>query len=121
MKTGSLDFGDECTDSFNNGCKKDAGDTGIYLNPVMSAKLTTKDSFNMKYGRVQVKAKMPAGKWIWPAIWLLPKDEVYGGWPTSGEIDLVEARGNDVASCPIGRNQFATTLHLGPQPDRDAW
>lgn len=36
------------------------------LNPIRSAKLTTVDSFAFKYGRVEVKAKMPTGDWLWP-------------------------------------------------------
>lgn len=42
------------------------------LNPIQSAKVSTSGSFHMKYGRVEVEAKLPAGDWIWPAIWMLP-------------------------------------------------
>lgn len=42
------------------------------------------------YGRVEVRAKLPQGKGTWPAIWMLPKDWKYGGWPKSGEIDIME-------------------------------
>ena len=42
------------------------------------------------YGRVDVRAKLPAGRGLWPAIWLLPDVFKYGGWPASGEIDLME-------------------------------
>jgi beta-glucanase (GH16 family) len=52
------------------------------------------ESFNMRYGRVEVMAKLPKGDWIWPGIWLLPKGDVYRQWPASGEIDIVESRGN---------------------------
>ena len=37
---------------------------------------------------------MPLGDWLWPAIWMLPAEHVYGQWPASGEIDIVESRGN---------------------------
>eukprot|EP00927_Polykrikos_kofoidii_P084418 TRINITY_DN8886_c0_g1_i1.p1 TRINITY_DN8886_c0_g1~~TRINITY_DN8886_c0_g1_i1.p1 ORF type:complete len:482 (-),score=79.60 TRINITY_DN8886_c0_g1_i1:103-1485(-) len=43
--------------------------------------------------RVEVKAKLPWGKGTWPAIWMLPTDKAYGGWPDSGEIDIMEAVG----------------------------
>ena len=33
---------------------------------------------------------------LWPAMWMLPRDEVYGPWPLSGEIDMVESRGNNL-------------------------
>jgi len=65
--------------------------------------LRTAESFAFKYGRVEVKAKTPVGDWLWPAIWLLPKDQEYGQWPASGEIDIFESRGND-ASYPAGGN-----------------
>ena len=60
----------------------------------MSGKLTTLESVAIKYGRVEVKAKLPKGNWLWPAIWLLPKYQEYGSWPASGEIDIMESRGN---------------------------
>ena len=62
---------------------------------------------------------MPKGDWIWPAIWMLPKNAEYGNWPSSGEIDIVESRGN--ANCPNGVNSFGSTLHWGPDWATDAW
>lgn len=51
---------------------------------------------------------------------MLPEDSVYGGWPASGEIDIAESRGND-ESYPRGRNLITSTLHWGPDPQRDAY
>lgn len=42
------------------------------------------------YGRLELRAKLPAGRGLWPALWLLPDNNTYGGWPSSGEIDLME-------------------------------
>jgi len=42
------------------------------------------------FGRLEVRAKLPPGRGLWPAIWLLPDKFSYGGWPASGEIDLME-------------------------------
>lgn len=56
-----------------------------------SARLSTKNLGDWKYGRFEMRAKMPFGQGTWPAFWMLPTDEVYGGWPKSGEIDIVEA------------------------------
>lgn len=39
----------------------------------MSGKLTTKEPISIAYGRVEVKAKLPKGDWLWPAIWMLPR------------------------------------------------
>lgn len=49
--------------------------------------------FAKKYGRFEFRAKLPLGRGVWPALWMLPQDEKYGGWPASGEIDVMEARG----------------------------
>lgn len=55
-----------------------------------SARLVTKNKGDWKYGRIEVKAKIPAGTGMWPAIWMLPTKWEYGGWPQSGEIDIME-------------------------------
>ncbi len=55
-----------------------------------SARLISKNKGDWKYGRIEVKAKLPQGRGIWPAIWMLPTDWKYGGWPASGEIDIME-------------------------------
>lgn len=59
--------------------------------PFSSARLRTKYQGDWKYGRVEVRAKPPRGQGAFPAIWMLPTDDVYGGWPHSGEIDIFEA------------------------------
>ena len=61
--------------------------------PYTSARLTTRDAAHgrWRYGRVEVCAKLPPGKpGLWPAIWMMPSRSVYGKWPLSGEIDLME-------------------------------
>ena len=55
-----------------------------------SARMITKGRGDWKYGRVEVKARLPKGRGIWPAIWMLPTKSAYGGWPKSGEIDIME-------------------------------
>lgn len=55
-----------------------------------SARIVTKNKGDWKYGRIDVRAKLPAGRGMWPAIWMLPTDWKYGGWPHSGEIDIME-------------------------------
>ncbi|VTT99837.1 glycoside hydrolase : Glycoside hydrolase family 16 OS=Planctomyces limnophilus (strain ATCC 43296 / DSM 3776 / IFAM 1008 / 290) GN=Plim_1398 PE=4 SV=1: Glyco_hydro_16 [Gemmataceae bacterium] len=47
------------------------------------------------YGRFEFRAKLPTGRGVWPALWMLPQDEKYGPWPASGEIDVMEARGQE--------------------------
>ena len=55
-----------------------------------SARLVSKNKGDWKYGRFEISAKIPAGKGMWPAIWMLPTKWAYGGWPQSGEIDIME-------------------------------
>jgi len=59
--------------------------------PYSSARLRTKYQGDWKYGRIEVRAKPPEGQGSFPAIWMLPTDNVYGGWPHSGEIDIYES------------------------------
>lgn len=56
-------------------------------------KKTDKPLFAKKYGRIEAKMTLPKGEGLWPAFWMMPVDDVYGGWASSGEIDIMEARG----------------------------
>ncbi len=55
-----------------------------------SARLVTKGKGDWLYGKFEVKAKLPRGRGMWPAIWMLSTDWEYGSWPASGEIDIME-------------------------------
>jgi len=94
---------------------------GTIVNPVKSGRINTKLGANIKYGRVEVEAKLPSGDWLWPAIWMLPTDAVYGAWPRSGEIDIMESRGNNYTYPQGGNNIVSSTLHWGPVPSEDGW
>jgi beta-glucanase (GH16 family) len=56
---------------------------------ITSAAIETRDHLSWKYGRVEVRAKIPVGKGTWPAIWMMPQDRS-AGWPACGEIDIME-------------------------------
>ncbi len=60
-----------------------------------SARLRTKGKGDWLQGRFEIRAKLPKGVGTWPAIWMLPTDDSYGGWPHSGEIDIMEAIGSE--------------------------
>lgn len=65
-----------------------------------SARLRTRrkdgtNLFSQAYGRFEFRAKLPTGQGIWPALWLLPEGSDYGGWAASGEIDVLEAKGQE--------------------------
>ncbi|KZF20767.1 glycoside hydrolase family 16 protein [Xylona heveae TC161] len=94
---------------------------GTIVNPVKSARINSKKGAVIKYGRIEVKAQLPAGDWLWPAIWMLPVDSVYGEWPQSGEIDIVESRGNNYTYSQGGNNIVSSALHWGPNTANDAW
>lgn len=106
---------DRCTGNNFYGCERTSGAGGNYINPVQSAKLTTSESFKIRYGRVEVRAKLPKGDWLWPAIWMLPVYNEYGQWPASGEIDIMESRGNVNYPKEFGGGveSFGSTLHWG--------
>ena len=55
-----------------------------------SAKLISKGKGDFKYGKIEARAKLPSGRGIWPAIWMIPSKNKYGKWPKSGEIDIME-------------------------------
>jgi len=55
-----------------------------------SARMVTKNKGDWKYGKIEIKAKLPNGLGMWPAIWMLPTKWEYGAWPRSGEIDIME-------------------------------
>ncbi|TPX38469.1 hypothetical protein SeLEV6574_g07771 [Synchytrium endobioticum] len=119
MKNGAdVDLGTACTDARNDGCHRKA-DGNHYINPIRSGNINTKQTLHIKYGQIEVEAKLPKGDWLWPAIWMLPVDYAYGGWPASGEIDLMEARGNN-ASYPGGVNTFSSTVHWVNQKSQQA-
>ncbi len=69
-----------------------------------SARILTKGKFSFKYGKVEIKAKLPSGGGTWPALWMLGNNIDTVGWPASGEIDIMEAVGNTP-------NKIHGTLH----------
>ncbi len=71
-----------------------------------SRKKDGSELFAKKYGKFEFRAKLPTGKGVWPALWMLPQEEKYGGWPASGEIDIMEARGQEPG-------KVLGTLHYG--------
>lgn len=75
-----------------------------------SGRIHTKNKADWTYGRMEARIKIPETQGIWPAFWMLPTQNVYGGWPASGEIDIMEALGH------IPETYF-TSLHYGTSGD----
>lgn len=70
-----------------------------------SARLLTKGKFAFKYGRVEIRAKLPSGGGTWPALWMLGSNIDTAVWPACGEIDIMEHKGNEL-------NKIHGTLHF---------
>ncbi|KAJ3214218.1 hypothetical protein HDU67_001970 [Dinochytrium kinnereticum] len=110
---GNVEDLNSCTDNGDFGCMRTSDGNNI-INPIQSAALRSVRSVNFRFGKVEIRAKLPKGDWIWPALWMLPKHGVYGQWPASGEIDIMESRGNGPAYPEGGYDQIGSTLHWGP-------
>ncbi len=97
--------------------------------PFSSGRITTKNKGDWTYGRFEARMKLPTGQGAWPAFWMLPTDWAYGGWPLSGEIDIMEAinLGMSCPECEGGREdrvlwhaafrQITATKHTYEQGD----
>lgn len=87
--------------------------------PFTSARLRSKDKRDHKYGRFEIRAKLPSGQGTWPAIWMMPTESKYGTWAASGEIDIMEAVNlktqSDAPEAKPGEleNRIYGTLHYG--------
>jgi len=71
-----------------------------------SARMKTQGKFSVKYGRIEFRAKLPWGKGVWPALWMLGENITEVGWPACGEIDVMEYLGHET-------NKVYGTIH-GP-------
>lgn len=111
-----------CTSALWSNCITGTNTTnGTIVQPVKSGRINTKKGASIRYGRIEIEAKLPNGDWLWPAIWLLPLKAKYGEWPQSGEIDIVESRGNNYTYPSGGNNIVSSSLHWGPNYANDAW
>ena len=72
--------------------------------PFTSARLLSRGKFSFQFGRVDVRAKLPAGVGTWPAIWMLGNNIGTVGWPACGEIDIMEHKGSEL-------NKIYGTVH----------
>lgn len=71
-----------------------------------SARLRTRGKVDITTGRIEARIKVPTGQGIWPAFWMLPSNERFGGWPLGGEIDIMELVGHEP-------DQIHGTIHFG--------
>lgn len=86
--------------------RKESTNIAGTLRDYSSARIRSKNRGDWMYGRFDVRAKIPSGQGIWPAVWMLPTDDTYGDWASCGEIDILEVKGQEP-------NKLHTTLHFG--------
>ena len=79
-----------------------------------SGRIKSLGLFYTTYGRIEWRAQLPSGTGFWPALWMLPENSPYGGWPNSGEIDVMENNGNV-------SNQEGGTIHYGGASGNDVY
>ncbi|PZR30700.1 family 16 glycosylhydrolase [Caulobacter segnis] len=93
-----------------------AGPTGpMKTGDYASGKIVTQGKASWRYGRIEARARVPGGQGVWPAIWMMPELSTYGGWPKSGEIDILETvnLGAPCEACDGGReNRVFGTIHF---------
>jgi beta-glucanase (GH16 family) len=93
-----------------------AGPTGpMKTGDYASGKILTQGKASWRYGRVEARARVPGGQGVWPAIWMMPERGAYGGWPKSGEIDILETvnLGAPCEPCEGGHeNRVFGTIHF---------
>ncbi|XP_051170432.1 glucan endo-1,3-beta-glucosidase-like isoform X3 [Leptopilina boulardi] len=94
----------------NQGCTLNNENSCTWTQPATSGRVRTLKAFNgsWKYGRFEARAKLPKGNFLWPAFWMLPTDNIYGGWAASGEFDIMESRGQNPT-------KVSSALHFGGQ------
>ncbi|KAG9312747.1 glycoside hydrolase family 16 protein [Chiua virens] len=113
--------------------------SGTVVPPVQSARISTRNSASIRYGKVEVIAKASKRRLgmcssslgihlltimisqLWPAIWMLPVNNTYGPWPQSGEIDIMESRGNAPSYPNQGIDYVRGSLNWGPLPFLNAF
>jgi beta-glucanase (GH16 family) len=96
FRTGELQLYQDSNVSLRDGnlvitAKKETVGTNLYT----SGRITTFDSLSLTYGRIDVRAKLPKGQGLWPAIWLLGDNSREVGWPSAGQIFIMQMRGGE--------------------------
>jgi beta-glucanase (GH16 family) len=112
-----------CTSPAPENCVLSANLTaGQIVQPVKSGRISTKNFAVIRYGRVDITAKLAAGDWLLSQVMMFPAEDYYGSWPASGEIDIGVVRGNNYSYDNGQGNQLLqSTLHWGPDSSTDRW
>ena len=89
--------------------------------PYTSSRIYTRGKFSFVYGRIEARMSLPTNVGMWPAFWLLPEDSPYGGWPYSGEIDIMERLMNQSEVNATGNSVFRSSaaVHVAGETGYD--
>lgn len=87
----------------------------IQNNRYSSSRLVSRNKADFTYGRFEARIKLPTGRGLWPAFWMLPTDNAYGVWPKSGEIDIMEQVGYDPFKIHVSVHTEAYNHQRGTQ------
>ncbi len=79
-----------------------------------SARIATRGKFAFNTGKIEARLRVPAGQGLWPAFWMLPENYDYGNWPLSGEMDIMEIKGQEPA-------RTYGTVHYGASPPENQY
>jgi beta-glucanase (GH16 family) len=89
-----------------------------------SARIRTRGKGEWRYGRFEARMKLPSGRGIWPAFWMMPASDTYGNWPASGEIDIMEYFGfipdTTMATIHTARYNHKINTHKGKRYESDS-
>ena len=103
-------------ETFTGPLRADSDESGQATQAYTSGKIRTRGLADWTYGRFSARMKLPEGQGTWPAFWMMPSDSVYGRWPLSGEIDIMEAvnLGTPCEDCPQGvETRSSGAAHFG--------
>jgi beta-glucanase (GH16 family) len=86
--------------------------------PFLTGGVTSKGKFYYLYGKIEVRARKECARGAWPAIWMMPEKSVYGGWPHSGEIDIMEHLNYDSVIHHTVHTRYTNILNNRTNPPR---
>jgi beta-glucanase (GH16 family) len=121
---GKSDWNCYCADNTSTAIVKDGS---LFLNGILNNDssdtaryqtgcIQTKNKFSFKFGKLEVRAKLGKGQGSWPAIWMMPESSEYGGWPKSGEIDVMEQLNSDTVFYQTMHSYFIDVLKHKNEP-----
>jgi beta-glucanase (GH16 family) len=86
--------------------------------PFLTGGVESKGKFFFTFGKVEIRAKKECAQGAWPALWMMPEDGVYGGWPHSGEIDIMEHLNYDSVIHHTVHTRYTNVLKNTSNPPR---